>query len=220
METTEKGETLSSKENRQENENKKINWSLIISSLALGFSALAVLISFLTFYFQYWRFHEDLKVTILTATPEYDGTACTADIVFTNNGNQQSSIVAINLLWHDPDSKILTGPFSIQCEHLTPFNVNSKDVVSKQIRIGTEVNITTAIENYRKAGDRKIVYHLFFGVVDSKGQYHAATIPVFTKIIGENGWKLPGGEPRVLQLLPSPEVSPWTHGFPRKKAVK
>jgi len=137
METTEKGETLSSKENRQENENKKINWSLIISSLALGFSALAVLISFLTFYFQYWRFHEDLKVTILTATPEYDGTACTSDIVFTNNGNQQSSIVAINLLWHDPDSKILTGPFSIQCEHLTPFNVNSKDVVSKQIRIGT-----------------------------------------------------------------------------------
>jgi hypothetical protein len=31
------GETLSSKEIQQENENKKINWSLIISSLALGF---------------------------------------------------------------------------------------------------------------------------------------------------------------------------------------
>jgi hypothetical protein len=211
------GETSSSKENGRENDDKKINWSLIISILALGVSLGVASVSFATFYFQFWRFHEDLKVTVLTATPEYDGTACTADIVFTNNGNQQSSIVAINLLWHDPDSKILTGPFSIQCEHLAPFNVNSKDVVSKQIRIGTEKNITTAIENYLNAGDGRIVYHLVFDVVDSKGRYHVATIPVFTKIIGQSGWELPGKEPRVLQLLPSQEVSPWAHGFPRNK---
>jgi hypothetical protein len=35
--------------------------------------------------------------------PEYDGTACTSDIVFTTLENAEF-VIAINLLWHASDS--------------------------------------------------------------------------------------------------------------------
>lgn len=181
------------------------NRAFITAIVALIFSAVSLIISAATFYFQHLRKYDNLKATIVSLAPNYPlGVKFTADIVFTNNGNRKCSVTSVDLEQENLDAKeeFLRGKLTTPCLTQPAFTLNDSDAVTKQFQIGSgKILIRNA---YAKKGER-IEWRLVFGVVDSDGKYHQIRLPVLYKTIGESKadeFKIPS-LPTTVQLLPS-----------------
>lgn len=181
---------------------KSAKLSMLFTALA-GFAAIFTV--FLNIYFTYYRY-DDLKATILNASPSRLETLCQADIIFTNNGNRQCSIAALYLEQAVVDTKdpllkgLLTTPFVNQ----PSFTIKSNDVISKQFIISGKGKIEDSGFQNLKKGERK-EWRLVFNIIDSNGKYHIVKVPVFWKAVGKNNYSVIK-YPVVAQLLPSPII--------------
>jgi len=186
--------------------------------LSLYLLAAAVIVALAPFAWSvYLKYHQydDLKATILGASP-IPGTLCTADIVFTNNGNRQCSIAAVNLIEsytvktdandsHTAESII---PFSNQ----RSFTIKPNDVISKQFIISGKGNIRECGFTGLKEGEER-EWRLGFCVVDSNGKYHIIKVPVFWITVGEKDMRVIK-YPLVVKLLPSPSAKDTSLALP------
>jgi hypothetical protein len=179
------------------NGRRRKNWlsviSLIISIIALGISGG-------NFYFQYFYRYDDLKATILSISPDIPGAACTVDIVFTNNGNRECSVVSVDL--EETGDTLGEGYFWIPCLNQSPFSIKPNEVISKQFQMGGGDLKKSGLTNLDKGMERE--WRLAFGVVDSNGNYYKIKLPVFTNTVGDNFIFNLKVYPLILKLLPSP----------------
>jgi len=175
----------------------RIKRKAVTAFFALIISTLALLVSFASFYFQNIRKYQNVKVTIVRALPAES--LLTADIVFTNNGNQKCSIISVDL-----ERENLAGeriPIMISpCSNFEAFTIKENDVITKQL--ACENHFSKILNTEAKQGDR-FEWRLVFDAVDSEGQLHEVKMPIVSKTLGFGKIEL-SQLPKVINLLPSP----------------
>jgi hypothetical protein len=183
--------------------------------VALVISALALLISFASFYYQNIRKCEDVKATIARAMPTE--LLFTADVVFTNNGNQQCSIISVDLERENLDGERF--PLKIvPCSNCEAFTIKENDVITRQFEFADNYRIISNSE--AKQGNR-FAWRLVYSVVDSEGKYHRVKITVMSKRFGYNQISdvQLSSFPRTIQILPS-DILKQVLSFPQSKIGK
>ena len=188
----------------------KSDWSKKLSIIAICVAVLSAMIAYLPFHYQYVRKVNDLKVTILNIVPNYKDLMCVADLIFTNNGNQECSITSVilegeNISYDIISPKSVSGSSSV---NPIPFTIKPNEVITKQFQ-NIPGHLKPGLSLFARMGDT-IEYRLAFGIVDSKGYYHKVNAPIFIGIIGGGmsiGNKKADFElnklPISIQLLPS-----------------
>lgn len=191
--------------------------------LANTIASVTLLLTLVTFYYQYWRVDYALNTTILTFAPNYNGAALAMDAVFTNNGNRQCSIAKINLIGKGTyKEEGFNNSYSFYYCSKTPFSVSPNEVISKQLLFGEGQVIPThkdprCLQDPNCAKPIKTEYSLAIVVIDVKGRCHE----IITDVIISNDknideFNIHTKLPKIIKLMPSPvKEGLQTTGFPQ-----
>lgn len=193
--------------------------------LANTIASVTLLLTLVTFYYQYWKVDYAVNATILTLAPNYNGAALAMDAVFTNNGNRQCSIAKIHLIGKATykDDAFNDGYSLSDCLQ-TPFSVGPNEVISKQLLFGEGQVIPThkdprCLQDPNCAKPIKTQYSLAIVVIDVKGRCHEITTDVILsndKNIDE--FSIHTKLPKIIRLMPSPvKEGLQATGFPQRR---
>jgi hypothetical protein len=193
-----------------------------LNKYSIWVSIFALLLSFLTFYFQHIRIHNDVKATALSfriaANKPYN---YLSDIVFVNNGNRPCTIINIAIscqnvnmrklssaeiidLIKNKKQEIFTGTM-INVWTQEPFTINQKEIITKRLTFGFG-DLSNAIFNQFGKKDEILEFVLTIQLIDSKGKYHKSVTHIGGKVIGNDGYNTEEF-PLSIKLLPSKSIT-------------